>query len=82
MKGQVILNGNFEDAEINPENSFIELFIGNTSINHWTVEIGSIDSIGSLWKASEGTHSTDLNGLQSGTIPQSFNTRINQIYCL
>ena len=82
IKGQVIFNGDFEEAEINPENSFIELFIGNTSINNWTVETGSIDYIGSLWKASEGTHSIDLNGLQSGTIAQSFNTRINQIYCV
>lgn len=39
----------------------------------WTVGAGDIDLIGTLWQASDGTQSVDLNGFGPSSIYQDFN---------
>lgn len=73
-------NGSFESATINPSNSFITLPNGSTAINSWTVTSGNIDYIGTLWTASDGTRSVDLNGSTAGSISQSFKALRGSIY--
>lgn len=48
--------------------------------DNWTVTKGSVDYIGSFWRAAEGNRSIDLNGLQAGEIEQSFATEVGTTY--
>jgi choice-of-anchor C domain-containing protein len=74
----LIQNGSFENGA-NP-GSFLQLDAVSTVITGWTVSQGSIDYIGTLWQASNGSRSLDLQGLTSGTIQQTFNTTIGATY--
>jgi len=67
-------NGSFETGP-NP-GVFITLGVGNTEITGWEVTtLGGIDYIGSLWTASDGSRSLDLNGYYTqGGIKQTFDT--------
>lgn len=80
----LILNGSFEFATVNPGNSFVTLGTGDTRITHWTVTNGSIDYIGGYWQASDGSRSIDLSGNQAGEleVSQPFNTIVGQQYLL
>ena len=66
-------NGSFEDG---PEisGSLVTLYDGNEEITGWKVSSGSIDLIGTYWKASDGERSLDLNGAGPGAISQTFDT--------
>ena len=80
-------NGSFEIGTA-PAGSFQTLYGGDsTSITGWTVTgsptANSIDYIGSLWTASDGVRSLDLNGFyQQGGITQTFDTVANQDYAV
>lgn len=78
----LIQNGSFETATVSPNpGNFITLNAGSTVITGWTVSLGSIDYMGTLWQASNGSRSLDLEGLfGSGAIQQTFNTTIGATY--
>ena len=64
-QANLTLNGGFESGASIPAGGFLELDVGSTAINNWTVLGGGvkvIDYIGGYWVASEGTRSLDLNG--------------------
>ncbi|HXP86009.1 MAG TPA: choice-of-anchor C family protein [Bryobacteraceae bacterium] len=84
----LLVNGSFEQGP-NP-GSYTNLAKGSTAITGWTVSLGNIDYIGSLWVAADGSRSLDLEG-SSGTcnlsipncpggIAQSFATVAGQGY--
>ena len=76
---QIISNGSFEAAKINPGN-FTELQAGDASIDNWIVGRGTVDYIGPYWTASDGTRSVDLNGTSQGSIYQTLSTVIGKTY--
>ena len=77
----LIQNGSFETATVNPNpGDFIRLDAGSTAITGWTVSQGSIDYIGTLWQASNGSRSLDLSGENAGGIQQTFNTTVGKTY--
>ena len=71
-------NGSFETGPA--AGSFLALGSGNTSITGWTVGGGGIDYIGTYWQAEEGTRNLDLSRTNAGSISQTFDTILNQIY--
>jgi uncharacterized protein (TIGR03437 family) len=84
----LLVNGSFEQGP-NP-GSYTNFAKGSTGITGWTVSLGNIDYIGSLWTAADGSRSLDLEG-SSGTcdlstpncpggIAQSFATVAGQEY--
>src|SRR5437867_11795365 len=71
----LVTNGSFESASINPGASFITLNAGDTAITGWTVIGANIDYIGAYWNASNGTRSLDLDGYgAAGGVQQTFRT--------
>lgn len=72
------INGSFEMG-VAP-GGYTNLNAPSNAINGWTVSGGSIDYIGSLWAASDGSRSLDLAGNSAGTIEQSFDTVIGRSY--
>jgi choice-of-anchor C domain-containing protein len=87
-KANLITNGSFEQGP-NP-GSFTNLALGSTAITGWTVSLGNIDYVGSLWAAADGSRSLDLEGSAGtcdlvtpncpGGIAQSFSTVAGQQY--
>jgi choice-of-anchor C domain-containing protein len=75
------VNGGFESNSCGvPSGSFGTLGTGSNCITGWTVSSGSIDLINGYWEAQEGTHSVDLAGNSPGSISQTFDTIIGQLY--
>jgi len=74
----LIQNGSFENGA-NP-GVFQTINAGSTVITGWTVSQGSIDYIGTLWQASNGSRSLDLSGENAGGIKQTFNTTVGKTY--
>ena len=71
-------NGSFE---IGPATgTFTTLGTGNTSITGWTVGGSGVDYIGSFWQAQDGSRSLDLSALGAGSVSQTFDTILNQVY--
>jgi choice-of-anchor C domain-containing protein len=59
---------------------FEQLNAGNTSIDGWTVEAGSVDWIGTYWPAQDGSMSIDMSGVNAGTLSQTFATTVGNTY--
>lgn len=74
----LITNGSFEIATVDPGAGFIKLGAGSTVIDGWVVESGTIDLVGGLWQASDGSRSIDMNGTSGGSISQTFATEIGK----
>lgn len=72
------LNGSFETGT--DPGSFTTVNAGQTNVDSWTVDTGSIDYIGSYWDAADGTRSIDLSGNEPGSISQNFATVIGATY--
>ena len=72
----LVTNGSFE-ANLVPG-----AFINSTvqSISNWTVGVGNVDLVGSLWSAASGVNSVDLNGSKKGEIHQTLTTVAGQTY--
>ena len=72
----LVTNGSFE------ANSVPGTFINSTaqSISNWTVGVGNVDLVGSLWSAASGKNSVDLNGSRKGEIHQILTTVVGQKY--
>jgi choice-of-anchor C domain-containing protein len=87
-QANLLVNGSFEQGP-NP-GSFTNKALGSTDITGWTVSLGNIDYIGSLWVAADGSRSLDLEGSAGtcvlsppncpGGIAQSFSTVAGQQY--
>lgn len=81
VRGDLITNGSFEDASVDPGSSHLRLQSGSTVITGWTVGSGPIDYIGGTWQASDGARSIDLSEHIPGEIiAQDFATIINRTY--
>ncbi|CCI31578.1 choice-of-anchor C family PEP-CTERM protein [Microcystis sp. T1-4] len=75
----LIQNGSFENG--GDPGVFQTINAGSTVITGWTVSQGSIDYIGTLWQASNGSRSLDLAaGASPGGIKQTFNTTVGGTY--
>jgi choice-of-anchor C domain-containing protein len=72
------VNGSFESGT-NP-GVFTPLTAGSTAITGWTVGGDSVDYIGSYWNAQSGSRSVDLSGNAPGSIFQTFDTVLGQVY--
>ncbi len=85
----LIVNGSFEQATINP-GSYQDLAAGSTALKGWTVTLKHIDYVNAaLWLPSEGKHSLDLEGSACnvrtptdclGGVKQTFATVVGQKY--
>lgn len=72
-QGQVLINGGFENAAIDPGNwNFLSK--DSTQINGWVIGGEGVDYIGGLWQPSEGSRSIDLSAYGAGTISTTLNT--------
>ena len=82
----LITNGSFENAVAgeDPGSSFRTLGAGSTAIPGWTVGGGGVDYVGTLWQASDGNRSVDMNastpGGPGGTISQVLTTTPGAMY--
>lgn len=77
----LIINGSFEQSNLNPGGTWIALGGGNTSIVGWTTFGGGVDYMGTLWAPSDGTRCIDLNNVSpNGGIQQSFATVAGWLY--
>ncbi len=67
----LIINGSFEEGP--RVERFINVQGGATTIKGWVVAGEGIDYIGSLWRASNGAHSIDLDGSARSTMTRPYN---------
>jgi choice-of-anchor C domain-containing protein len=78
-----ITNGSFESASVNPGGGWATQGVGSTAITGWTVYGANIDYIGTLWTASNGIRSLDMNGDQGyGGIYQAVTLGTGNLYRL
>lgn len=80
----LLTNGSFEEGDFTVGAS-PTLAPGSTAITGWTVGDSSpdnIDWIGTLWVASEGVRSIDMNGYHPATLSQSFATTDENTYAV
>jgi len=84
---ELLHNGSFEDfGAATPDPGWMGYTYyngGAVALPDWAVESGSVDVIwtGSPWgPAYDGTNSLDINGWDAGTIAQSFDTVVGQLY--
>ncbi len=75
-----LVNASFESPNVSA--SFTSYNAGDTTLTGWIIGAAGVDHIGSYWVAQDGSQSIDLNGLNSGTLSQSFATVIGQTYFL
>jgi choice-of-anchor C domain-containing protein len=80
----LVSNGSFECATVNPGNTFVRLQPGDTtSVPGWEVVSATVDYIsGVYWVASDGVRSFDLDGApgHNGGIRQTISTRAGATY--
>lgn len=76
----VLTNGSFEDGPEAAAGGFTPVGAESTAIKGWKVTTGSVDHIGTYWKAADGDRSLDLNGNEVGAIAQTFKTIKGQKY--
>ena len=68
-----IANGSFEEG-LDPGNFVTKAAGGDSGIDSWLITLETIDYIGTLWTASDGVRSLDMNGNTGGAISQTFPT--------
>ena len=67
-----VSNGSFESGTDPGVFTLVE--VGDTNIDFWSVDSGSVDYVGTYWTASDGARSIDLNGDDPGEISQTIAT--------
>jgi choice-of-anchor C domain-containing protein len=83
---QLLTNGGFEDIGVGVPEGWGGLTYyqgGPVALPGWTIEAGSVDltDTNSMWgPAASGQYSLDINGWGQGTIAQSFETVLGQLY--
>ena len=75
----LIANGSFEHGVANVGN-YLTVKAGSDDIDDWTVTKGTVDIVGALWAASDGTRSIDMDGVSFGAISQAFKTEKGKTY--
>ena len=71
----LVVNGGFEDGpEVPGDPGWVTLEKDATGIKGWVVSRGTVDFIGSYWKAADGKASLDMNGNDVGGIKQTITT--------
>jgi choice-of-anchor C domain-containing protein len=74
-------NASFETGTyVDNSFGFEQLNAGDTSLDGWTVDAGSVDWIGTYWPAQDGSMSIDMSGLDAGTLSQTFATTVGNTY--
>jgi choice-of-anchor C domain-containing protein len=77
----LIINGSFEDSNLNPGAGWIPMGPGDGSITGWTTFGGGVDYMGTVLAASDGQRSIDLNNVTpGGGVEQSIATVAGWIY--
>ncbi len=76
--GVTIVNGDFEQATVDPGGFYVVLAGGSTAITGWTVTGVDVEYVGTFWQASSGLRSLDLSGSGAGGIAQTFVTSLGQ----
>ena len=81
-RANLLTNGSFEIANIDPGAGFIAVFPGQTSITGWDVISADVHYMGTFWEASDGIRSIDLDGLigSAGGVSQTFSTVVGTQY--
>jgi choice-of-anchor C domain-containing protein len=74
----LIKNGSFE-AGTNP-GSYLTIKMGSDDLTDWTVSKGTVDIVGTLWPASDGKRSIDMDGTSFGAISQDIATDPGKTY--
>ncbi len=76
----LVVNGSFEEGP-DPGGWFVVLPGASGTLPGWSISQGAIDYVGTLWQATHGTRSVELNGASSaGAISQSFPTVLGVTY--
>lgn len=77
----ILVNGSFEESEgLNPGSGWTPVGGGSGAITGWTTLGSGVDYMGTLWPASDGIHSLDLNNTSEGGVSQSFGTTAGHRY--
>ena len=77
----LIQNGSFETSYMGVNDDWSIVVAGSSDITGWTSFGNGVDIIGSLWSASDGARSVDINAYNSGGgVEQAFTTVIGQSY--
>ena len=80
-QANLITNGSFEESDLNIGGAWASLALGSTAIDSWTVVGSGIDYMGTLWAASDGDRSIDLNlAGAGGGIAQTIETSFGWVY--
>jgi len=74
----LIANGSFERGTT--PGSYLTIKTDSSDIDDWTVSKGTVDVVGSLWPASDGDRSIDLDGTTFGAISQRIKTDPDKTY--
>jgi choice-of-anchor C domain-containing protein len=77
-QANLLVNGSFEVGP-SPGATFVNLSTGSTVVTGWTVTGLTVDYVGGLWVASDGSRSIDLDGsvgspFTNGGVAQTFAT--------
>ena len=75
----IVTNGDFETP--NAGSSWIVYSAGQT-FGNWTVESGTVEHYGPVWKAANGSQSVDVTGVSAGALYQDLSTSPGQTYLL
>lgn len=68
----LVSNGSFEKGTT--PGSWLTIKTDSSDLDDWTVSKGTVDIVGSLWPASDGDRSIDLDGTSFGAILQDVRT--------
>jgi len=80
-QADLISNGSFEESPVYLGGSWASLGGGSTAIDGWTVFGTGVDYVGTLWAASDGERSVDLNmRAAGGGVAQTFATISGETY--
>lgn len=76
----LVKNGSFE-AGTSP-GSYLTIKTGSDDLTDWSVTKGTVDIVGTLWQASDGSRSIDMDGTSFGAISQDIATEPGKTYAV
>ena len=74
----IVTNGSFESPAVG--GSYTQ--VSGTAVTGWNIDSGNMDLVNTLWTASNGSNSLDMDGNQPGSIVQTLSTTTGQKYNL
>jgi choice-of-anchor C domain-containing protein len=85
----LVQNGSFENPPVTPcdaygcpDQGFVDLLAGSSTIPDWTIGGDSVDLTNNHWQAEDGSQSVDLAGGAPGSLSQTVTTVPGQTYTL